>query len=134
MEAKKLVIKPRTIARPAGEVKPIVIYAKPTPFMRKDEPEDDDMTVSATGIAATIERYHKRIRNPQTAIRAHCIGCSGGSSAEVDRCPVTKCALHPFRKGKNPFRNRNKGLETDADTTEQDQDESDDEGQEDGQR
>lgn len=36
------------------------------------------------------------------AIRKKCIDCSCGSLAEVRLCPVTKCALWPFRMGTNP--------------------------------
>jgi hypothetical protein len=50
-----------------------------------------------------IDRYRKRIRSPLTAIRAKCIECSNGYRKEVEECRVTKCALHPFRMGKNPF-------------------------------
>jgi hypothetical protein len=37
------------------------------------------------------------------AIREKCIDCSGGSLAEVRRCPVTRCALHPYRMARDPF-------------------------------
>lgn len=37
-------------------------------------------------------------------IRQKCTDCCGGVRAEVDRCTVTKCALHPYRMGRNPFR------------------------------
>jgi hypothetical protein len=37
------------------------------------------------------------------AIREKCIDCSGGSLAEVRWCPVTKCALWPYRAGTDPF-------------------------------
>ncbi len=43
-------------------------------------------------------------RSPLKAIRAKCLDCSCGSSNEVKFCPVTKCALYPFRFGKNPYR------------------------------
>ena len=33
------------------------------------------------------------------AIRAKCIDCSGGNTAEVRNCPIKKCALYPFRMG-----------------------------------
>lgn len=46
------------------------------------------------------------ITNPVKAIRAHCLECSAGSTAEVKACPVTRCPLFPFRLGKNPFRQR----------------------------
>jgi hypothetical protein len=36
-------------------------------------------------------------------IREKCIDCSGGSLAEVRRCPVTGCALHPHRMARDPF-------------------------------
>lgn len=42
--------------------------------------------------------------SPLKAIRAKCLDCSCGSSNEVKLCPVTKCALYPFRFGKNPYR------------------------------
>jgi hypothetical protein len=51
-----------------------------------------------------IKRYKSRVRNRTTAIRAHCIECSGGSIKEVTECRITTCALHPFRLGKDPFR------------------------------
>lgn len=42
--------------------------------------------------------------NPVKAIRAKCLDCSCDSAAEVRKCPVTDCALYPFRFGKNPYR------------------------------
>lgn len=44
--------------------------------------------------------------NPLKAIRQHCLDCSNGSAHEVDQCPVSRCALHPLRFGKNPFRKK----------------------------
>lgn len=46
------------------------------------------------------------ITNPVKAIRAFCLECSCGSSAEVKSCPRTVCPLYPFRLGKNPYRQR----------------------------
>lgn len=46
------------------------------------------------------------ITNPVKAIRAKCLDCSCGSTAEVAACTVTQCALFPFRFGKNPYRQR----------------------------
>ena len=43
-------------------------------------------------------------KNPVKAIRLKCLECSGGSSVEVQQCPVTDCAIYPFRFGRNPFR------------------------------
>lgn len=36
-------------------------------------------------------------------IRRKCIDCSAGQPAEVRNCPVTACALWPYRMGENPF-------------------------------
>lgn len=47
-----------------------------------------------------------QITNPVKAIRAKCLDCCCGSTAEVAWCSVIGCALHPFRFGKNPYRQR----------------------------
>lgn len=47
-----------------------------------------------------------QITNPVKAIRAFCLECSAGSTAEVKECHVERCPLHPFRMGKNPYRQR----------------------------
>ena len=46
------------------------------------------------------------ITNPIKAIRAKCLECSNGATAEVKECAVYKCPLYPFRMGKNPYRRR----------------------------
>ena len=49
----------------------------------------------------------KTSKNPTTplkAIRAKCLDYSCWQVKEVKLCPVTKCALYPFRFGKNPYR------------------------------
>lgn len=56
----------------------------------------------------TIKRYHDKIRNPMTAIRAKCVDCCCGQLKEVALCPSTKCALYPFRMGVNPLHKRTK--------------------------
>ena len=45
-------------------------------------------------------------RNPVKVIRDKCLDCCCGSSKEVELCPVGKCPLHPFRFGKNPYREK----------------------------
>lgn len=40
------------------------------------------------------------------AVRAKCLDCCGGSPAEVRECEITHCDLHPYRMGKNPFRQK----------------------------
>lgn len=42
--------------------------------------------------------------SPIRAIRLKCLDCTCGSLKEVENCPIEKCALHPFRFGRNPFR------------------------------
>ena len=51
--------------------------------------------------------------SPGRAIRAKCIDCSGGSATEARKCVAIKCALWPFRMGRNPFW----GKSDDADLT-----------------
>ena len=48
----------------------------------------------------------KQITSPIKAIRAKCLDCSAGSNKEVRECPVTGCALHAFRSGRNPYRKK----------------------------
>lgn len=43
-------------------------------------------------------------KNPVKAIRMKCKDCMGGSAKRVADCDDDNCALHPFRSGKNPFR------------------------------
>ena len=38
------------------------------------------------------------------AIRAKCLECCAGNSAEVRRCRITDCALWPWRSGKRTHR------------------------------
>jgi hypothetical protein len=40
------------------------------------------------------------------AIRQKCLDCCCYQPSEVAKCTATKCALHPFRMGKNPFRQK----------------------------
>ena len=44
------------------------------------------------------------ITNPVKAIRAFCLDCCGDNRSFVKDCPSAKCALYPFRLGKNPYR------------------------------
>jgi hypothetical protein len=45
----------------------------------------------------------KRVKNPNTAVRAFCLECQGNDSVGVRQCPSFNCPLHPFRMGGNPF-------------------------------
>lgn len=53
-----------------------------------------------------IAKYKDRIKNPITAIRAHCVECFGAAVREVADCPSTDCALWPFRMGKNTMHSK----------------------------
>lgn len=48
----------------------------------------------------------KKLTNPVKAIRAKCLDCCCGQTKEVELCQSTKCALFPFRFGKNPYRTK----------------------------
>lgn len=39
---------------------------------------------------------------PIKSIRAKCLDCCCGSMAEVRRCHIENCPLHPYRMGKRP--------------------------------
>ena len=39
---------------------------------------------------------------PLRAIRLKCLDCCGESALEVKLCTVSRCALYPYRMGKNP--------------------------------
>lgn len=40
---------------------------------------------------------------PLKAIRLKCLDCMCGNDAEVRRCDLTACSLHPYRFGSNPY-------------------------------
>ena len=42
------------------------------------------------------------VLRPLRAIREKCLDCCCGNRAEVKRCPVVKCTLHPYRMGHRP--------------------------------
>lgn len=44
----------------------------------------------------------QKILTPIKAIRAKCLDCSNNQYTEVERCPVTKCSLYPYRLGHRP--------------------------------
>ena len=47
-------------------------------------------------------------KNPVKAIRAKCIDCCGAEdyNKRIAECDIVQCALHPFRMGKNPYRQK----------------------------
>ena len=66
--------------------------------------------------ARIIQKYKDRIKNPISAIRAHCIECMGGQVHEVARCTATQCSLYPFRMGKNTMHQKYGKARTDLKT------------------
>ena len=43
------------------------------------------------------------------AIRQQCVECMGGQLGEIPLCTAPKCSLFPYRMGKDPEPNQNKG-------------------------
>ncbi len=43
-----------------------------------------------------------KILRPLKAIRAKCLDCCAGQVKEIRLCPLTQCALWPYRMGKRP--------------------------------
>ena len=60
----------------------------------------------AKGGVRNLIQENQEKKSPLKAIREKCVDCCGGSVYEVKLCQVTKCTLHPFRFGKNPFYHR----------------------------
>lgn len=46
------------------------------------------------------------VTSPLKAIKAKCLDCCCGQRLEVDLCTCNDCVLWPYRKGKNPFRDK----------------------------
>lgn len=91
----------RTVRRatraPATPPPPPVVEAPSASITTFERPAD------RVDYIAIIARYHERINNRASAIRAKCIECSGGSLSEVRECVIKRCALYPFRLGEDPF-------------------------------
>ena len=62
----------------------------------------------------------KTALTPLKAIRAYCLDCCLESAKEVKLCPAEGCPLHPFRMGHNPNRKGIGGFKTTEETTEVD--------------
>jgi len=50
--------------------------------------------------------YPPKINSPLKAVRHKCLDCCCESNAEVEKCPVESCPLHPFRFGTYPSSHR----------------------------
>lgn len=58
---------------------------------------------------------------PIKAIRAKCLECSNGQYIEVKLCPVTDCALYPYRHGHRPKKQQTEtGEDTQKDVSKKD--------------
>jgi len=44
----------------------------------------------------------KPYKTPIKSIREKCVDCCCGSHKEIRLCPVTDCALYPYRMGRRP--------------------------------
>ncbi len=69
------------------------------------EEEFEDEEENEVEVEETVD-LSKKI-SPLKAIKNHCrYQCSAGEVKEWSNCQNKDCPLHPFRKGKNPFRKR----------------------------
>src|SRR5262245_44408859 len=59
-------------------------------------------------VSSEILALYYREKNPLNAIRARCLDCCCGQSAEVRKCVSVGCPSWPFRMGVNPFRQKRK--------------------------
>jgi hypothetical protein len=63
----------------------------------------DDIEPADTAPSSPVVDVEEPARlTPIKAIREKCLECSGGSRQEVRYCPITRCALWPYRLGKRP--------------------------------
>jgi hypothetical protein len=52
----------------------------------------------------TKDGIKSKTLTPMTAIRSKCMQCSNWQYGDITQCPITDCALWPYRFGKNPDR------------------------------
>jgi hypothetical protein len=64
------------------------------------------------------------------AIREKCMDCCVGQQSEVRKCTSFRCALWPFRMGKNPFSERTGNAAALAAARQRSQEDGEDGGQE----
>jgi hypothetical protein len=67
----------------------------------RGEKTNDERTRGNANEQPLSDQTAKRLP-PLKAIGAKCLDCCCGNKAEVRRCPVTSCPLHPYRMGKRP--------------------------------
>ena len=44
-----------------------------------------------------------KVLRPLKAVRAKCLDCCAGQVKEIRLCPLTQCALCPYRMGRRPI-------------------------------
>ena len=96
-----------TTETPAAEPKPLSLwgqkfskYVQPSPYASDG---GELIGRNPADIPVADLRALGGSPTPIKAIRAKCLDCSGYSDAEVRKCTAIKCALWPFRMGRNPF-------------------------------
>jgi len=62
----------------------------------KTEPDSKEVQTTSR---LTQQRRPGELATPLKAVRSKCIDCCAGSWKEVELCPVTQCALWPYRFG-----------------------------------
>jgi hypothetical protein len=62
--------------------------------------------VLVTGQECPLYPFRLGRRPPVRALREQCLDCMGGSPSLVRECGTVSCAVHPYRMGKNPARQR----------------------------
>lgn len=77
------------------------------------------ITHPVTGVFFHMDA-RRRVKNPNTAIRARCLECQGNDQVAVQQCQSVTCFLWPFRKGGNPLYGRliNADAEAEVEETE----------------
>jgi hypothetical protein len=95
----------------AHEVALCTAKACPTwPFRFGHKPTDEiiadqgDTLLHPLEWRMTAAQFHAGRYSPLHAIKRKCLDCSGASKSEIRNCAFADCALHPFRRGKNPNR------------------------------
>jgi hypothetical protein len=122
---------PKNLAQKAANRTRLAVLAEPDEDMREimhddlrtaiactlyggDDPKTVPNDILQHAVRHPPEHYNvfthmdarKRIKNPNTGIRAFCLECQGNDTVGVRQCPSFNCPLWPFRMGGNPFYGR----------------------------
>lgn len=94
--------------RPTPQAEEVEEEAAPVVAMSQEEPAVYATENPRVDYERIVAEYKAKATTPKNAIRAHCVDCMGGMTAEIRRCTSHDCALYPFRMGENPFHARSK--------------------------